>query len=245
VTPSRARRTGAGRTLRWAAVVLLLAAVAWLGYEAWTWPRVSALAVQSPRATAFIEQYRTSERAAGRDGRVAWTWVPYGAISPNVKRAVLVAEDINFFSHNGFEIAEARRALERAMEEGELPRGASTITQQLAKNLWLSPSRNPLRKLREGILTWQLERALSKRRILELYLNVVELGPGVYGMEAAARRYFGKPAAALEPLEAAQLAASLPRPRRWHPGVTSPAYQAHVKRVRERMERAQFLQRQV
>ena len=131
------------------------------------------------------------------------------------------------------------------MEEGELPRGASTITQQLAKNLWLSPSRNPLRKLREGILTWQLERALSKRRILELYLNVVELGPGVYGVEAAARRYFGKPAAALEPMEAAQLAASLPRPRRWHPGVTSPAYQAHVKRVRERMERAQFLQRQV
>jgi monofunctional biosynthetic peptidoglycan transglycosylase len=211
----------------------------------WMWPRVGELATRAPRTTAFIERYRAAERAAGREGRVAWSWVRYDAISPDVKRAVLVAEDINFFSHRGFEMDEARRAVSRALEEGELPRGASTITQQLAKNLWLSPSRNPVRKLREAILTWQLERALGKRRILELYLNVVELGPGVYGVEAAARRYFAKAAAALGPAEAAQLAASLPRPARWHPGSRSAAYQAQVERILQRMDRAEFLRRQI
>jgi len=238
------RRSGKP-VVRRALLVLLVALAAWIGYEAWMWPRVGELAGRPPRTTAFIERYRTAERAAGRDGRVAWAWVPYGALSPNLKRAVLVAEDVNFFSHHGFEMEEARRAMARAFEEAELPRGASTITQQLAKNLWLSPSRNPVRKVREAILTWQLERALGKRRILELYLNVVELGPGVYGAEAASRRYFGKPAAGLTPAEAAQLAASLPRPSSWHPGARSAAYQTHVARVLRRMERAEFLRRQI
>src|SRR5438034_9445974 len=112
-----------------------------------------------------------------------------------------------------------REAMTEALEERKLPRGASTITQQLAKNLWLSPSRSPLRKVKEGVLTWQLERALSKRRIFELYLNVAQFGPGVYGAEAAARRYFRKPAAELTADEAADLAAGLPRPRAWHPGI--------------------------
>jgi monofunctional biosynthetic peptidoglycan transglycosylase len=223
----------------------LAALAAWLAYEAWTWPDVAGLRRRNPTTTAYIEHYRREQRAARRDDRVAWTWTPYAEISPHVKRAVLVAEDINFFSHQGFEVEEARRAVARAIEEGELPRGASTITQQLAKNLWLSPSRNPVRKVREAILTWQLERALGKRRILELYLNVVELGPGVYGVEAGSRRYFGKSAADLAPAEAAQLAASLPRPSRWHPGVRSAGYQAHVARILQRMDRAEFLRRQI
>jgi monofunctional biosynthetic peptidoglycan transglycosylase len=109
----------------------------------------------------------------------------------------------------------------------------------------LSPVRSPLRKLREVILTWQLERTLSKRRILKLYLNVAEFGPGVYGVEAAARRYFGRPAAVLGAVEAAQLAAGLPNPTIWHPGVTSRAYLAHVARIQRRMERAEFLWRQI
>jgi monofunctional biosynthetic peptidoglycan transglycosylase len=141
------------------------------------------------------------------------------------------------------DLGEVQDALERAVEQGRAPRGASTITQQLAKNLWLTPSRNPLRKLRELILTWQLERSLPKRRILELYLNVVEFGPGVYGVEAAARRYFATAAADLGPLEAAQLAATLPNPHAWHPGSPSRAYQAHVARVLHRMERAEWLER--
>jgi monofunctional biosynthetic peptidoglycan transglycosylase len=225
--------------------LLFLALLAFVGYEAWTWPDVAALARRNPPTTAFIESYRAGQRAAGRDDRVPRVFAPYGAIAPSVKRAVLVAEDINFFSHRGFDVAEIRNAVTKALEEGEAPRGASTITQQLAKNLWLSPSRNPLRKLEETILTWQLERTLPKRRILELYLNVAEFGPGVYGVEAASRRYFTRPAAELTDVEAAQLAASLPSPARWHPGSSRPGYQRHVESIRRRMVRATFLSGQL
>jgi monofunctional biosynthetic peptidoglycan transglycosylase len=239
VAPAR----GARHRIRAALVVACVLVAVGLFYEAWTWPRVGALARARPRTTAFIERYRAEERADGRDGRVAWTWVGYGQISADLKRAVLVEEDINFFSHHGFELTEMQNALERTLEEGKPARGASTITQQLAKNLWLSPSRNPLRKIKEAVLTWQLERTLDKRRILECYLNVAEFGPGIYGVEAAARRYFGKGAAEVGRMEGAQLAASLPSPRRWHPGAPGRAYQAHVARVLRRMERAEFLAR--
>ena len=239
----RPRSAGGRRAWRRIALLALLAAGAWLAYEAWTWPRVGALATHPPRTTAFIERHRAAERVAGRDARVQWTWVPYSAISRPLKRAVVVGEDINFFGHGGVDLDEVQDALEQAVERGRAPRGASTITQQLAKNLWLTPSRNPLRKVRELILTWQLERTLSKRRILELYLNVVEFGPGVYGVEAAAHRYFGTAAADLGPLESAQLAASLPNPHAWHPGSPNRAYQAHATRVLRRMERAQWLER--
>jgi len=154
-----------------------------------------------------------------------------------------VAEDINFFSHHGFDSGEIKNALRQAIEERDLPRGASTISQQLVKNLWLSPSRDPLRKAREAVLTWQLERTLGKRRILELYLNVVEFGPGVWGVESASRRYFGKPAAQLTDDEAALLAAALPSPAAWHPGSASAAYRRHAEAVRRRMDKAQFLRR--
>jgi len=238
MSPRRRRRVG-----RWVLRLLILVTVAWLGWEAWTWPNVGALARRAPATTAFIERWRTGQRQAGRDDRVDRRWVPYGAMSPSVKVAVLVAEDINFFSHHGFDSGEMRKALTQAIEDRELPRGASTITQQLAKNLWLSPSRDPLRKAREAILTWQLERALGKRRLLELYLNVVEFGPGVWGVESASRRYFGKAAADLTDDEAVGLAASLPSPTTWHPGSGSAAYRRHVDSVRRRLDRAQFLRR--
>ncbi len=233
-----------GRLRRWlarAVALAVVASIAWVGWEAWHWPDVAALARHNPASTAFIDRYRASERAHGRDGRVAWTWAPYGAISPNLKRAVLVAEDIGFFHHHGFEMVEVRGAVERALESHEMPRGASTITQQLAKNLWLSPSRDPVRKAKEAILTWQLERTLPKRRIFELYLNVAELGPGVYGAEAASRRYFGKSASALSDDEAAQLAAALPMPHAWHPGATGAGYRRYVETIKRRMAKAEFL----
>jgi monofunctional biosynthetic peptidoglycan transglycosylase len=151
-----------------------------------------------------------------------------------------VGEDIGFFQHNGFAVDEIRTAMEQALR-GERLRGASTITQQLAKNLWLSPSRNPLRKLKEALLTWQLEHVLTKRRILELYLNVVEFGPGIYGAEAAARHYFAEPASMLTERQAAQLAAALPRPSDWHPGSERRGYLQHVTRIEGWMERATFL----
>jgi monofunctional biosynthetic peptidoglycan transglycosylase len=244
-SPIRPRRRRKRRWLRNAflfLVLVLLIAVAW---EASTWPDMAALARRNPPTTAFIERYRTRQRAAGRDDRVQRVWVPYATIAPSIKRAVLVAEDINFFSHHGFDLGEIRFAVTRALEDVEAPRGASTITQQLAKNLWLSPSRNPLRKLEETILTWQLERTLPKRRILELYLNVVELGPSIYGVEAASRRYFAKPASEVTDDEAAELAASLPSPATWHPGSTRRGYRRHVDTIKRRMAKATFLTGQI
>ena len=225
--------------------IALLVLITWLLWEWRMWPDVDALRTRNPRTTAFIERYRAEQRRQGHAPTVAWTWKPYAAISPNLKRAVLVAEDINFFSHGGFDVGEMKEAITKAVEDGAAPRGASTLTQQLAKNLWLSASYHPLRKAKEALLTWRLEKTLGKRRILELYLNVVEFGPGVYGAEAASVRYFGKPAAALSEDEAAQLAAALPRPRAWHPGVSTPAYRRYVAAIRERMDRAEFLRRQI
>ena len=233
-----------GRLRSWTvriALMLLVAGTLWAAWEAWHWPDVKTLARRNPPSTAFIDRYRTQQREAGKPVRLAWTWTAYEAIAPSLKRAVLVAEDIRFFSHRGFEPAEWRDAVERAIERQEMPRGASTITQQLAKNLWLTPSRNPLRKMKEAVLTWQLERSLPKRRILELYLNVAEFGPGIYGAEAASRHYFRKRAADLDDDEAAQLAAALPMPQTWHPGAGARAYRRYVETIRRRMEKAQFL----
>jgi len=154
---------------------------------------------------------------------------------------VIVAEDIDFFSHHGFATEEMKQALRDAWEDKELPRGASTLTQQLAKNLWLTPSYNPLRKVKEALLTRALESKLDKRRILELYLNVVEFGPGVYGAEAAARRYFGVSAAALDEQQAAALAGGLPKPSQWHPGSTSRVYLRRVQRIVGRMQKASWV----
>jgi monofunctional biosynthetic peptidoglycan transglycosylase len=222
-----------------------LVAAGMLGYELLTWPDVAALRTANPRTTAFIARYQARERRAGRSGQVAWRWVSYGAISANLKRAVLVGEDIDFFSHSGFAAAEIRNALEQAWDDKELPRGASTLSQQVAKNLWLTPSYNPLRKIKEAILTRQLERQLTKRRILEVHLNVAEFGPGVYGAEAAARRYFGVAASSLSEEQAAQLAAGLPKPSQWHPGSTSRVYQRRVRTLLARMAKAQWLWKEI
>ncbi len=221
-------------------VLTVLAMVGgWLAVKIVTWPDVAALDDHDPETTAFIERW---EETSGRTGdrRVDLQWTPYERISPHVVRAVLVAEDIDFFSHSGFATEEIKAALREAAERGRL-RGASTLTQQLAKNLWLAPSRTPWRKIEEAILTVQLERHLSKRRILELYLNVVEFGPGVWGIGNASRTYFGIAPSELSELEAAELAAGLPRPRTWHPGVDSRGYRKRVERILGRMERADWL----
>jgi len=219
---------------------LAIAAGAWLAWEAITWPDVAALAHANPRTTAFIDEYRGRGWLEPRKP-VEWRWVSYGRIAASIKHAVLIGEDDEFFSHHGFARDEMEDALREAWQEKHLPRGASTITQQLAKHLWLSRWRNPLRKLKEALLTRQLERDLPKRRILELYLNVVELGPGVYGAEAGARRYFGKSAASLSFHEAAALAASLPYPERWHPGSRSRGYLWRVRLIERRMGRSMWL----
>ncbi len=232
------------RARRWGCARLAAVGCGALGlYLVWqlvTWPAVAALAEENPETTAFIAAYE-SGGWFGRAREAQWTWVPGSRISRNLKHAVVVAEDIEFFSHDGFSRHELEAALRKAWAEKELPRGASTITQQLAKNLWLSPSRNPLRKVKEAALTRQLERRLSKRRILELYLNVVEFGPGVYGAEAASRHYFGHSARSMSEHEAAQLAAGLSRPRSWHPGADSRGYRRAVRRIERRMAQARWV----
>ncbi|HKI06014.1 MAG TPA: monofunctional biosynthetic peptidoglycan transglycosylase [Thermoanaerobaculia bacterium] len=239
--PYEAPRQGRRRLLL---LALLGLVAAWLVWEAVTWPDISALAHTHPKTTAFIDDYQ-GWGLFGKKKEVEWKWVPYSRISSNLKRAVVVSEDIRFFSHDGFDDTEIKAALQDAWEDKELPRGASTITQQLAKNLFLSASYNPLRKVKEAILTRQLEKKLEKRRILELYLNVAELGRGIYGAEAAARHYYGKSTASLTERQAAELAASLPRPKTWHPGVKSRSYQRKVRAIQRRMAKARWLRREI
>jgi monofunctional biosynthetic peptidoglycan transglycosylase len=198
------------------------------------WPDVRELETKPPRTTAFIERVRD------RGVEVEWIWVDAHRISPHLKKAVVVAEDMSFFSHRGFDTHEIKIAARDAVR-GRRFRGASTISQQLAKNLWLSPSRSPTRKLREIVLTRQLERHLSKHRILDIYLNVVQFGPEVFGAEAAARRYFGVAASDLSAQQAAELAAALPRPGSWHPGVDHRGYRASTRRILARMEQTAWL----
>ncbi len=199
-------------------------------------PSPRGLKTSFPKSTAFIER----ERDAGQ--RVLWAPVPYEEISDDLKIALLVSEDINFFHHRGFELHEIREALRSALG-GRRLRGASTLSQQLAKNLWLSPERSFRRKVEEAILTWKLERNLSKKRILELYLNCVEFGPGVFGVEAASEYYFHKPASEVRDEEAARLIAALPSPSHRHPGTNSKAALQAVDRILYRMHRAQWLKK--
>jgi monofunctional glycosyltransferase len=182
-----------------------------------TLPDVRALATANPTTTAFMELRAREARAQGRPVRRVQQWVPYTRISQHLKRAVIVAEDSAFFEHEGIDLDEIKESIRISMERGSPIRGASTITQQLAKNLYLSPSRDPLRKLRELIITRRLEVALAKARIFEIYLNVIEWGDQVWGAEAAARTYFGIPASALSREQAALLAGAIINPRVYSP----------------------------
>ncbi len=182
-----------------------------------TVPDVRPLLTTNPTTTAFME--RRAEEAAREDRKLRHVhrWVPYSRISPHLKRAVLVAEDSAFWEHEGIDVEQIRKSIEIAIESGGSVRGASTLTQQLAKNLYLSPSRNPLRKFKELIITRRLETTLSKARIFEIYLNVVEWGDGIWGADAAARTYFGVPASALTPSQSALLAGALINPILYSP----------------------------
>ncbi len=220
-----------GRFFRFVRAVIILGILVVLGFGGFyfVYPDVSKLKKENPKKTSFME-YRESEyRAKGKKIRIQSRWVPLGAISPFLMKAVLIAEDDKFWSHHGFDKEAIQKALEKNMETGKFKFGGSTISQQLTKNLYLTPAKNPVRKLKEAMITWRLERTLSKRRILELYLNVVEWGEGVFGAEAASQRHFGKPASALTAEEAAKLAAALPNPRRYRVDGTSQYVERRAK----------------
>ena len=200
-------------------VVLALAAVAFAAivYVWATLPDVRPLATENPTTTAFMALRAREAAATGREWRHAHEWVAYDQIPPHLRRAVTIAEDDAFFQHEGVDFVQLRRALEASWETGAPLRGASTITQQLAKNLYLSPARSPIRKFRELIIARRLEAALSKERILEIYLNVIEWGEGIWGVGAAAREHFGVPVPALTREQAALLAGAIINPRALSP----------------------------
>lgn len=182
------------------------------------WPPMWNLDTENPTSTSFMEYRQKQWEEDGTRVKVRWIWKSLSRISPNLQRAVVAAEDDIFWEHHGFALSGIRLALTKNFEHGSLYAGGSTITQQLAKNLYLSPEKSITRKLQEAVLTCRLEMNLSKERILELYLNVAEWGKGVYGAEAAARRYYGVSAANLSKSQAAALAAMLPSPLRRSPG---------------------------
>jgi len=185
------------------------------------YPNVASLKKSCPQKTAFMEYREKVWQDKGIKRKITNIWVPLSRVSPYVMKAVIIAEDDKFWSHEGFDFEAMQKALEKDIKKKKFKAGGSTISQQLAKNLYLSPAKNPVRKLKEAILTWRLERQLSKRRIMELYLNVTEWGDGVFGIEAAARKHYGKSAAGLTAHEAATLAAVIPNPRRYRTDGTS------------------------
>ena len=200
-----------------------------------TLPDVRPLATRFPETTAFMERRRASLAQSGLSTRLEWSPVPISRISPSLQRAVVAAEDARFWEHEGVDWEAVRTAAAHDWSRGRISHGGSTITQQLAKNLYLSPARTPWRKVREWAIARRLEKELTKRRILELYLNVVEFGVRTYGAEAAARKYFGKSASALSPSEAATLAAMIPSPRLYDPVRHPGRNERRARRIRRWM----------
>ncbi len=200
-----------------------------------TLPDVRPLRTGNPTSTAFMDLRARQAHARGAPAAQDWRWAPYARISPNLKKAVIVTEDGAFWQHEGIDYEQLRESIETNWELGEFKRGASTITQQLAKNLYLSPSKNPIRKVKELLITRRLEVELSKQRILEIYLNAVEWGDGIWGAEAAARRYFRKSAADLTAAESALLAAALANPRLLDPARPSDRLRRRQQMIMRRM----------
>jgi monofunctional biosynthetic peptidoglycan transglycosylase len=215
--------------------------LAFVAAQIWFLGNIVYLSGHNPKSTAFMDARLDLLRAKNPGARLRYVWVPYDRISPQLKRAVVVAEDAKFLDHEGFDWEAIQKAMTKNEQRKKVVAGASTISQQLAKNLFLSGERSWLRKGQEAIITWMMEQTLSKRRILELYLNVAEWGEGgVFGAEAAARYHFGLPASALGPEHAAYLAAVLPSPRRYERAKVTPYIAGRVDTILSRMGSAQI-----
>lgn len=220
---------------------LLLIAVLWvLLYQLWIFAHVLWWIEHNPSSSAFMEDGLARLQNKDPDAALRHKWVPYSRISPQLKRAIVAAEDSKFLNHEGFDIEGIQHAVEKNLKKGKLVAGGSTISQQLAKNLFLSGDRSFIRKGQEAIITLMIESTWSKRRILEVYLNVIEWGNGVYGAEAAARRYYKTSAARLNARQAAQLAAMVPNPRWYETNRGSRKYQRRVNTIARYMRYTQI-----
>lgn len=223
------------RTLKWllAGAVLLV-----LAYQLWVFGHLLWWTQFNPSQTRFMSLRLDEMRERKPDAQLRHQWVPYERISVHLKRAVIAAEDDGFVDHEGFDWEGIQKAMEKNRKKGRAVAGGSTISQQLAKNLFLSPSRSYVRKAQEAAITFMMEAVMDKRRILEIYLNVVEWGDGVFGAEAAAERYYRIPAAKLGPEQAARLAVMLPNPRKYEK-TFGPRLAAHAARIAGRMHYSQ------
>jgi monofunctional biosynthetic peptidoglycan transglycosylase len=235
------RRKHRVRRFRWIRIIpfktILVLLGLYISFEILTFPflSIARLSTENPTETALMRQRIDEAHDQGKTMKVDYRWTPLSNVPRHVRMAILVSEDASFFSHAGIDWYEIRESMETNWEEGRIVRGGSTITQQLAKNLYLSTSRDPIRKLKELIITWMLESTLSKKRILELYLNIIEWGHGVFGIEAAAQRYFHKPASRLSMDEGARLAAVIPSPLLHQPTETSSYVEKKKELILHRM----------
>lgn len=222
---------------RWLKRVILLVLLLFIGLQSWYLLHVVFWKFFNPESTSFMQIRLDELREKDPRAFLEQQWVSYDRISISVKRAVIAAEDDKFIDHEGFDWDGMQKAIEKNQRRGKVVAGGSTISQQLAKNLFLSPSKTPWRKLQEAAITLMLEMVLDKRRILEIYLNVVEWGNGIFGIEAAARHYYKVSAAQLGPTQAAHLAVMLPNPRKYEVQF-GPRLQAHANRIQARMTSA-------
>jgi monofunctional biosynthetic peptidoglycan transglycosylase len=203
-----------GKSLKrwvWRLALVLVSAV--LLYQLWILSHIVYWNFYNPSSSAFMQERLDVMQEKKPEAVLQYQWVPYEKISPHLKRAIIAAEDGKFLQHEGFDFEAIQKAYEKNLEKGKFVRGGSTISQQLAKNLFLSGKKTPWRKIEEAIITLMLENVMSKRRILEIYLNKIEWGNGVFGAEAASRYYYGVSASALTSKQAARLAAMVPSPR--------------------------------
>ena len=226
------------RSLKWLAVLvtgLVLADIYWLST---IWPDWDALATGPVPESSLIRQYRQRANIDSRLPDVRWQPVELNNIPYVLRRAVIIAEDGRFYQHDGVDFKAIRNAWDYNLSHMTVRYGASTISQQTVKNLFLSNERNLLRKWHELILTWQMEQRLSKDRILELYLNIAQFGPGIFGVQAASYYYWGRPVWTVNRRQAAELAASLPSPTKNNPGRYTPAFAARYNSIYQRMSEA-------
>lgn len=228
------------RTLLYAAAFAGLVVAAFLAYQGYILLRLWWWTDHNPASTAFMEARLQALQAKNPNARLQQQWVPYEKISTHLKRAILVAEDDKFVDHEGFDWEGIQKAIEKNQKKGRVVAGGSTISQQLAKNLFLSGERSLFRKGEEAVITIMLEWMYDKERILEIYLNVIEWGDGVFGAEAAARHYFGVSAGQLSAEQAAKLAAMVPRPRFYDRNRNAPWLLKKTQIILERMPRAQL-----
>lgn len=225
--------------LRWLGEAIAAAVVLVLLYQLWIFAHVLWWVDHNPGSTAFMASGLARQQEKDPNAELRHKWVPYDRISIHLKRAIIAAEDAKFLEHEGFDVAGIQKAVEKNLKKGRLVAGGSTISQQLAKNLFLSGERSFIRKGQEAVITLMIETTWSKRRILEVYLNVIEWGNGIYGAEAAARRYYKTSAANLSRDQAARMAAMVPNPRWYETHHGSRTYQRRVAFIKRYMGHAQ------